>query len=205
MFGLASKSDKSEKSKGKGKEKSNLEATPEPSLYDEGSPTESRKSRDTRSIHTQSDSIAESQDSLDRTASNTPSEMASSAGKDKENSFRQLLRKGSSSKFFRTKDTSFFGGAKKGTSDRNASGDRSSNFGELGEGGEEGSLGKGLDSITSSPQLPGSGTPKEGRMSVNWGRFTKKVKGAAASRTSMEAGDKERASETEGTEDDERD
>jgi hypothetical protein len=204
MFGLGSKSDKSEKTKGKGKDKDKTtsDATPESSLYDEGSPTESRKSRDTRSIHTQSDSIAESQDSLDRTASNTPSDLASSAGKDKENSFRQLLRKGSSSKFFRSKEA-IFGSSKKG-SDRNASGDRSSNFEEFDETGEDERLGRGFDSVTSSPQ-PGGSTPKEGRRSVNWGRFTKKVKGAATSRTSMEAGerDKDRASETEGTEDEE--
>jgi hypothetical protein len=209
MFSRSSKSDKLEKSKGK--TKSNSDPTNEPLVFDDSSPTESRKSRDTRSIHTQSDSIPDSYDSLDRTASNTPSEiMANPSGKDgKENSFQKLLRKGSSSKFnlasFRGKDSSLFGSKKGGSnnSDRNASGDRSSNFGDVEEGGEDNGLGRSVDSVTSSPQVTGIGTPKEGRMSVNWGRFSIKKGKGAASRTSMDAGEreKERASETEGTED----
>lgn len=210
MFSRSSKIDKQEK--GKGKTKSNADSTHEFSVIDDTSPSESRKSRDTRSIHTLADSITESHESLDRTASNTTSEMMSTtpSGKDgKENSFQKLLRKGSSSKFsissFRGKDSSLFGGKKGGSannSDRNASGDRSSSFGDVEEGGEEQLLGRSVDSVTSSPQIAATGTPKEGRMSVNWGRFSmKKVK--SGGRTSMDAGEreKERASETEATED----
>jgi len=134
------------------------------------------------------------------------------SGKDgKETSLQKLLRKGSSSKFsissFRGKDSSLFGGKKGGSvnSDRNASGDRSSNFGDTEEGGEDHTLGRSVDSVTSSPQTGGAGTPKEGRMSVNWGRFSIK-KGKSGARTSMDAAEreKERASEAEGTEDEER-
>lgn len=214
MFSRSSKTDKSEKAKGKTKAKENPEPTIETSIIDDTSPTESRKSRDTRSIHTQADSITESHESLDRTVSNTTSEMMTTtpSGKDgKETSLQKLLRKGSSSKFsissFRGKDSSLFGGKKGGSanSDRNASGDRSSSFGDVEEGGEDNTLGRGVDSVTSSPQIGGAGTPKEGRMSVNWGRFSIK-KGKGGARTSMDAGEreKERASEAEGTEDEEK-
>jgi hypothetical protein len=134
------------------------------------------------------------------------------SGKDgKETSLQKLLRKGSSSKFsissFRGKDSSLFGSKKggSGNSDRNASGDRSSSFGDMEEGGEDNPLGRSVDSVTSSPQIGGVGTPKEGRMSVNWGRFSIK-KGKGGGRTSMDAGEreKERASEAEGTEDEEK-
>jgi hypothetical protein len=190
--------------------------------YEEAtSPSDSRKSRDTRSIRTQA-SITESYDSLDRTVSNTPSEMTTPSATStrdsvrdaKENSFQKLLRKGSSSKFsigsFRDKSgSSLFG--KKGaiSGERNASGDRSS-FGDLDEGWEESVPGRGMESVTSSPATP-SGTPREGRMSVNWGRFGINKKGKEKARESIDISEgnarereKERASETEGTEDDER-
>jgi hypothetical protein len=129
----------------------------------------------------------------------------------KESSLQKLLRKGSSSKFsissFRGKESSLFGGKKGGStnSDRNASGDRSSIFGDVEEGGEDNILGRSVDSVTSSPQIGSMGTPKEGRMSVNWGRFSIK-KGKSGARTSMDAGDRERerASEAEVTEDEEK-
>ena len=214
MFSRSSKTEKSEKAKGKTKSKDNPEPIVEPPAIDDASPAESRKSRDTRSIHTQTDSITESHESLDRTVSNTTSEMMTttpSAKDGKETSFQKLLRKGSSSKFsissFRGKDSSLFGGKKGGSanSDRNASGDRSSSFGDMEEGGEDNTLGRGVDSVTSSPQIGGAGTPKEGRMGVNWGRFSIK-KGKGGARTSMDAGEreKERASEAEGTEDEEK-
>jgi hypothetical protein len=214
MFSRSSKTDKSEKVKGKAKPKDNSEPPSEQPVTDDASPTESRKSRDTRSIHTQADSITESHESLDRTVSNTTSEMMTTtpSGKDgKETSLQKLLRKGSSSKFsissFRGKDSSLFGSKKggSGNSDRNASGDRSSSFGDMEEGGEDNPLGRSVDSVTSSPQIGGVGTPKEGRMSVNWGRFSIK-KGKGGGRTSMDAGEreKERASEAEGTEDEEK-
>lgn len=170
------------------------------------SPSDSRKSRDGRSIRTQA-SVSESYDPLDRAVSDTPSELTapSAASKEsKETSFQKLLRKGSSSKFsigsFRGKDTSLFGGKKGTYSDRNASGERSSSVGDVDEAVEDAltQLGRSMDSVTSSPM---TGTPRESRMSVNWGRFSiKKGKEKASSqRQSLEVG--ERASETEGTED----
>jgi hypothetical protein len=214
MFIRSSKSEKSDKAKGKSKSKDNPEPAVEPPTFDDMSPTESRKSRDTRSIHTQTDSITESHESLDRTMSNTTSDMLTTtpAAKDgKETSLQKLLRKGSSSKFsissFRGKDSSLFGSKKGGSanSDRNASGDRSSSFGDVEEGADDHTLGRNVDSVTSSPQIGGAGTPKEGRMGVNWGRFSIK-KGKGGTRTSMDAAEreKERASEAEGTEDDEK-
>lgn len=202
MFGRSSKtekdkSDKPEKTKGKGRAKESSESMDDHGAVGDLSPSDSRKSRDARSIHTTS--VTESHESLDRTASSTTSEIINSRD-GRENSFQKLLRKGSSSKFsissFRGKESLF--GSKKGSSansDRNASGDRSSGFGDT----EESDFGRSVDSMTSSPQV-GGGTPKEGRMGVNWGRFgLKKSKGG---RASMESG--ERASETEGTEDEER-
>jgi hypothetical protein len=178
------------------------------------SPSESRKSRDTPSIHTQN-SVAESHESLERTSSNTPSDMntqSSASGKEKESSFRQLLRKGSSSKFsfssIRGKDSGLFGGKKGGSvatnSDRNASAERDGSFDEY---GEDAGLGRSVDSVTSSPMIGSlgsgewkgkerdTGTPKEGRMSVNWGRVFKKGKG----RESLDVDRSE--AETTGTED----
>lgn len=211
MFSRASKTDKDKLEKSeKFRGKRGTESTDElhgPFSAEDMSPTESRKSRDTRdtrSIHT-SASVTESHESLvlDRTLSNTASDPSGKDGK--ENSFQKLLRKGSSSKFSigsfsRSKESSLFGG-KKGSapsSDRNASGDRSSSFGDMEESGEDGNV-RIIDSVTSSPQIGGTPTGRDGRMSVNWGRFPfKKGKGG---RSSMEAGEreKERASETEGT------
>ncbi|KAL2063266.1 hypothetical protein VTL71DRAFT_5071 [Oculimacula yallundae] len=165
------------------------------------SPAASRKSRDAYSIRTQN-SMAESHESLDRAVSNTTSEFPSgSSAKEKESSsFRQLLRKGSSSKFsissFRNKENGLFSSGKKGissaaNSDRGLGDNRDTNFDEY---GEDGGLGRSVDSVTSSPMIGsiGSGewkgkdkevgTPKEGRMSVGWGRFSlKKGKGRESS------------------------
>ncbi len=193
-FNRASRNDK-DKSKIK-------ESAPFPSddpLYapNSSSPSESKKSY-THSLHTQN-SIAESLDSLDRASSNTPSEMnnlSTSRDKEKEGStFRQLLRKGSSSKFsmssFRSKEGGLFSG-KKGSgsaanSDRNPSVERDGSFDEYRE--DHGLSGRSVESITSSPMIGSlesgewaggaklkentslGGTPREGRMSVNWGRL----------------------------------
>ncbi|OBT57095.1 hypothetical protein VE04_02184 [Pseudogymnoascus sp. 24MN13] len=176
------------------------------------------------SVHT-ADSVAESYDSLEGAVSNTAlSEVASgsfggsSVGRG-ENSFQKLLRKGSSSKFsissFRGKEVGLFSKRP----ERNASADRSSSFGEGEEELALGSGGAGLVSVTSSPMPPthaggaekgdkekgvekgeksgdGKGVGREGRMSVNWGRFgiKKKERGRVSE-------DMERASEAEGTED----
>lgn len=183
MFSRTSKADK-----GKGKEKATEFSNPwddRPQTAEATSPAESRKSRDAPSIRTQ-DSVAESHDSLEKISSSTPSDMALSSSKDKESSFRQLLRrKGSSSKFslssIRTKDSVRFGGRRGGSSvtnsDRNASVERAASFDEF----DENLLGRSLESVTSSPMIGSlgsadgkgkerdSGTPKEGR--INWGRF----------------------------------
>ena len=104
--------------------------------------------------------------------------------KEKESSFRQLLRKGSSSKFslssIRGKDSSFFSGKKGPSSATNSDrADRESSFDEF---GEDAGLGRSVDSVTSSPMVGSFGssefkgkekekdTTREGRMSVNWGR-----------------------------------
>ena len=212
MFSRASKADK-----GKAKEKGTELSPPSddrPQTSETTSPAESRKSRDAPSIRTQ-DSLAESHDSLERTSSNTPSDMAQSApgGKDKESSFRQLLRrKGSSSKFsltsIRTKDSVRFGGRRGGSSatnsDRNASMERDGSFDEF----DESVLGKSLESVTSSPMIGSlgsadgkgkekeAGTPKEGR--INWGRFGLK-KDKNKTRESLDVDRSE--AETTGTED----
>ena len=183
-------------------------AAPNPS-----SPSESRKSRDTPSVHTQN-SVAESHESLERSSSNTPSDMntqSSASAKEKESSFRQLLRKGSSSKFsfssIRGKDSGLFGkkgGSSAANSDRNASAERDGSFDEYGE-----DVGlRNVDSVTSSPMIGSlgsgewkgkdreSGTQKESRIG-NWSRqFTrKKTKG----RESLDIDRSE--AETTGTED----
>lgn len=212
MFSRGSKADK-----GKGKEKPAELTTSHddrPPTAETTSPAESRQSRDAPSIGTQ-DSMAESHDSLERTSSHTPSDLAQSApgGKDKESSFRQLLRrKGSSSKFslssIRTKDSTRFGGRKGGSSaansDRNASRERDASFDDF----DESMLGRSLESVTSSPMLGSlgsadgksrekdSGTPKEGR--INWGRFGLK-KDKNKTRESLDVDRSE--AETTGTED----
>jgi hypothetical protein len=210
MFGLANKGERPDKSekKGKSKDRKDPENTFDPTA-DDMSPSTSRMSRDQHSIVSQN-SITESYDSLDRATSNTTgtgSDMnmalpygtlsKDSKGQEKgENSFQKLLRKGSSSKFsigsFRGKE--MFG--KKEKDNRNASGDRASSFGDVDESGEElagggSGLGNvvvitgGKDSVTSSPAVGSVGTPKEGRMSVNWGRFSIK-KGKGRSSTDVE-------------------
>jgi hypothetical protein len=221
-FGISfNRSSKPEKEKDKAKSKEikpleNATSANEPQNTNFSSPAESRKSRDTPSIHTQN-SVAESQDSLERVSSNTPSEMNTPSGnKDKESSFRQLLRKGSSSKFsissFRNKESGLFSSGKKAgssaaNSDRNASVERDGSFDE---NREDAGLGKSADSLTSSPMIGsiGSGewkakdkdscTPKEGRMSMTWGRFGIKKSKA---RESLDVDRSE--AETTGTDDDE--
>jgi hypothetical protein len=189
------------KGKGKGKEKATeVSIGNEPPSANLSSPTDSRKSRDTPSIHTQN-SMAESYESLEMTSSsNAPSEVAASIPK--ESSIRQLLRKGSSSKFslssIRHKDSGLFGKKGAGSS---ASGERDGSFDEAGEDG----LGR-PDSVTSSPMI-GAGewkgkerdsvTSKEGR--INWSRFALK-KDKLKARESLDALDRSEA-ETTGTED----
>lgn len=204
---------KSGKDKGKGKEKAvDTTASMDEVIQnaDSSSPADPRPSRDTPSIHTQN-SMAESYESLERTSSNTPSEMttpSAASAKEKESTFKQLLRKGSTSKFsmsFRNKESGLFsakkGGSSAANSDRNASVERD---GGLDEYGEDTGFGKSADSVTSSPMVGSTGsgewgkpatTPKEGRKSMNWGRFGMKKKGRESSEV-----DRSEA-ETTGTED----
>lgn len=214
--GLIFRTSNSEKDKNKAKSKPKVTepVTPneiEPSTS--SSPTASRKSRDTHSIHTQN-SVAESYDSLDKTSSNTPSEAATpgATAKEKESasSLRELLRrKGSSSKFSLSSFRNI--GGKKGTgsaanSDRNASVERDGSFDEY---SEDTGLGRSVDSVTSSPMIGSNAsgewsnklekkeTNKEGRMSMNWGRFgIKKGKGRESSEVDRSEG--ELATEDEG-------
>ncbi|OHE93525.1 fibronectin type III domain-containing protein [Colletotrichum orchidophilum] len=184
------KSKSKEKSKDKAKDKDAKEKgkikdifTPNldlPQGYDT-SPTESRKSRDAFSVHTQT-SVTESRESLtlDRAVSNT---LSDSNTKDPENAYRKLFRKGSSSKFSLSsrlsKDSGLF---KKGpgsttNSDKNLSADRSS-FGDIDDFGEEGFLGRSYESVTSSPSGPAkSRDAKESRISGWSSKFSMKKKG----------------------------
>jgi hypothetical protein len=149
----------------------------DPFPLDEASPTNTRKSRDTRSIHTQ-DSIAESYDSLDHSISNTPSSEPS-ASVTRESGFRQLLRKGSSSKFFSSRDKTghthgFFGGKKAGST---ANSERSLGGGSIsGDVDDLDETGRSFDSVgraegRESMSVTSSPAAREGRRSVNWGRF----------------------------------
>ena len=221
----------------KGKEKA-VEPTQPPQTPQSASttsPTESRKSRDTPSIHTQN-SMAESHESLEITSSNTPSEITNPSAasmKEKGSSFQKLLRKGSSSKFslssIRNMDSGFFGGGKKGPSSATNS-DRAEREGSFDEIEEEAAaarlLGRSLESVTSGSLVgnvassmagefrgkerdrEAGGTPKERKMSVNWGRAfgRKKLKsqgqGQGQGREGLDVESKSEAeTETTGTED----
>jgi hypothetical protein len=182
--------DRTAESKVKGKEVAtpSIPSIEMPLASFDDSPSDSRMSRDTFSVHTQT-SVSESHDSLPLEGSSSNLQLESSAGhastnsKDLENvnSIRKLLRKGSSGKFSLSsrlgKDSSLF---KKGpgsatNSDRNTSADHRSSIGDLEELGEDPSqYGRGYDSVTSSPSLgpAKSKESKESRMS-NW-RFMKK-------------------------------
>ncbi|KAG9228134.1 hypothetical protein BJ875DRAFT_390048 [Amylocarpus encephaloides] len=194
FFGRFSKSDKGKENEMCDGNESATEVPPDAAQQRPiSSPSDSRTSRDTHSVHTQN-SIAESSESLDRTASNSTSDMLSSSiPKEKESSFSKLLRKGSSSKFslssIRSKDTGLFGGKKGGSNAANS--DRADRDASI-DMGDDTPFGRSVESITSSPMLGGMtsgewnrkdnqlpGTPKEGsRMSVNWSRFgLKKGKG----------------------------
>ncbi|TDZ40292.1 Uncharacterized protein C8035_v003647 [Colletotrichum spinosum] len=157
-----------------------------PQGYD-ASPTDSRKSRDAFSVHTQT-SISESRESLtlDRALSTTLSD-SNSAAKDQENVVRKLFRKGSSSKFSLSsrlsKDSGLF---KKGpgsttNSDKNMSAERSS-FGDIDDLGDDGLLGRSYDSVSGSPSLGSSKSKdtKESRMTGWSSKFSMKKKGKDA-------------------------
>ncbi|KAK0656580.1 hypothetical protein B0T16DRAFT_487885 [Cercophora newfieldiana] len=191
---------KEPKDKSKGKDLALAPDTVYPLSTEIDSPTDSRKSRDGYSVHTQT-SLSESRDSLslDQPFSNTPSEptgagLASSIKDD--NVVRKLFRKSSSGKFslpgrLGSKESGLF---KKGpssvasgaNSDRGFSMERSS-IGDLEEiGADEASsmnlVARSHDSVTSSPSLgPATGSVKSkdggNKTSVRWlSNFGKKGK-----------------------------
>ena len=203
-----------EKSRGKDKDKSRdkarekskgRDATPEaaaaPSIAIDESPSESRISRDGLSVHTQT-SVSESRESLslDHSLSNTPSEPNSGAVagvKDPDSAFRKLFRKDSTSKLSlsqrirRTKG----GPGSVTNSEKNMSTERSS-IGDFEDIGDESSVGRGFDSVTSSPSLgPAKSRDRpESRLksSGSWFSIKKKTK----EKESLEL-DRDRVSESE--------
>ncbi|KAI0169106.1 hypothetical protein GGR52DRAFT_553745 [Hypoxylon sp. FL1284] len=188
--------DSKDKIKGKGKDKElTREKKPRISLSSasdaaaplaDESPLELHKSRDTYSVGTPS--VTESRESLtlDRCASNTPSDQATPGpgNKDQESGFRKLLRKGSSSKFSFSSVRGL--GGKKGpssvtNSDKNASVERNSfdEYAEDSSGGGVGlSQGRSYESLHNSPSLgPTSASRHSKDKSVSWGsRFSIKKK-----------------------------
>ena len=177
--------DKSKEDQGKVKEV----MTPSielPSNLDD-SPSDSRVSRDTYSMHTGT-SMSESRESLqlDSTASNTPSDMNSASTsnmKDSENVVKKLFRKGSSSKFSLSsrlgKESGLFkkSSGSATNSDRNAFAEQGSSIGDVDDIGEDtAQYGRSYDSMTSSPGLgpAKSKDSRESRMS-SW-RFSMKKK-----------------------------
>lgn len=159
------------------------------------SPSESRISRDTQSIHTQTSiSVSESHESLtlDGSLSNAPSDMNSLSGsltKDPENKVKKLFRKGSSSKFSLSsrlgKDSGLFkkGPGSTANSDKNMSADQRSSIGDYDDMIPDDAqfFGRSYDSMASGgggavPAL-GSKAPKDGQSRIGSWRFSKKKKG----------------------------
>ena len=167
--------------KGKGKEVVTPSIEVQSMLDD--SPSDSRMSRDTFSVHTQT-SVSESHESLplDHTVSSTTSDTPNV--KDPDNAVKKLFRKGSSSKFSLSsrlgKDSGLFkktpGSA--ANSERNMSSEYRSINGDVDDISEDAShLGRSYDSVTSSPSL-GPLRPrdsKENKLS-NWFSIRKKDK-----------------------------
>ncbi|OAA46894.1 Fibronectin type III domain protein [Metarhizium rileyi] len=197
--------DKGKEDKGKGKEltTSGFELL---ESHDD-SPSDSRVSRDTYSLHTGT-SVSESHESLqlDLTQSNTPSDMNSvstSNAKDSDNVVKKLFRKGSSSKFSLSsrlgKESGLFKkgpGSTSNNSDRNASAEQRTSIGNVDDLGEDGAaFGRSYDSMTSSPSLGPSKSKdsREGRMS-SW-RFSMRKKGKDAPVKEKESQDIEQAPE----------
>jgi hypothetical protein len=196
--------DKSKEDKAKGKEV--LAPGIELSESHDDSPSDSRVSRDTYSVHTGT-SVSESHESLqlDLTQSNTPSDMNSvstSNPKDSDNVVRKLFRKGSSSKFSLSsrlgKESGLFkkGPGSTSNSDRNTSAEQRSSIGDIDDLGEEGApFGRSYDSMASSPALGPSKSKdsREGRMS-SW-RFSMRKKSKDTAVKEKESLEIERAPE----------
>ncbi|PQE29951.1 fibronectin type III domain-containing protein [Rutstroemia sp. NJR-2017a WRK4] len=198
-------------SKGKGKAPATDFNSERPSTAEDvqqaiqSSPSESRKSRDTPSLHTQN-SMAESVDSLERIPSNANSDVP----KDKESSIQRLFRKGSSSKFsFQGKDSgSGLFSRKKGGSSVAAS-DRADRDENLDEFDEEAGPSASFDSAANSPRIGGTdagegkgkasagGSFKDSKLA--WGRAFGRKKEKEKGRESLDVERSE--AETTGTED----
>lgn len=229
--GKPDKDKDSGKEKGKGKDRGkdarektrggSIADTPLAPPFEAESPTDSRKSRDGLSVHTQP-SISESRESLslDQPLSNTPSEatstgMASSIKDD--NVVRKLFRKGSSSKFslpgrLGGKDgsslfkkgpgsTTSVGNSEKGNSVERASIGEVEDVNSRDEGSS--SLGRSYDSATGSPSLgpilSNTRSAKDGKTgSARWLSFSKKAK---KEKESLDL-ERDRVSESEGFTDD---
>ncbi|EON98315.1 putative fibronectin type iii domain-containing protein [Phaeoacremonium minimum UCRPA7] len=179
------------------------------------SPSDSRMSRDTFSVHTQT-SVSESRESLtlDRSISNTPSEPTSTGlapnfnKENPDNVVRKLFRKGSSSKFSFSSRLGKKGPGSTTNSDKNMSAERSS-IGDLEDLGDEAGLGRSYDSVTSSPSLgpstslgPSRSKDKPESRMANWGaRFSMKKKGKEKESLDI---DRDKLPEIEVTTEDER-
>ena len=157
-------------------------------IPDDGSPPNSRLSKDTHSIATAF--VGDSHDSLDHSTSATPSEGTATSAP-KESLMQRITRKSSSSKFNVpwSKDRGSLFSKKTG---------EPSTPGELDEDGSgEYLLGKSIDSAASTPQHE-----KGGRASLSWSRVMRKSKkGEKGEKEASESS--ERASETETGDDDE--
>ena len=155
---------------------------------DDGSPSNSRLSKDTHSIATAS--VGDSHDSLDNSTSATPSD-AAPISVPKESLMQRITRKSSSSKFNVpwSKDRGSLFSKKAG---------EPSTPGELDEDGSgDYLLGKSADSAASTPQHD-----KGGRPSLSWSRVMRKSKkGEKGEKEASESSEK--ASETETGDDDE--
>ncbi|KAK2594990.1 hypothetical protein QQS21_007297 [Conoideocrella luteorostrata] len=209
LFGMGDQDKDRDKTKGKGKGKEVLTPTIELPHSHDDSPSDSRVSRDTYSLHTGT-SVSESHESLqlDLTQSNTPSDINSvSTSNMKEPEVgvvRKLFRKGSSSKFSLSTRLGMESGLfKKGpgstaNSDRNVSSEQRSSIGDADDLGEDGAtFGRSYDSMTSSPALGPSKSKesREGRMS-SW-RFSMKKKSKDTGLKEKESPEMDRAPDEE--------
>ncbi|KAI9892956.1 MAG: hypothetical protein M1814_000840 [Vezdaea aestivalis] len=179
----ASKEEKKEKEK-------DLDQPPRLSVED--SPPSTRRSRDSRSINTEA-SQADSRDSLDRSTSGTPSDLGGtttpSAAPGPKGFIQKLTRKGSSGKFNWNHKTGLFGKKSMDLEGVNASG----TVEEGAEGSGESTVGRSVDSATSSPNV---GADAKGRK--GWGRLSRKRKEEIPASEASEAGDDDEDKAAEG-------
>lgn len=157
------RSEKSDKSSRKEKDRTAASETFAMDSAKDTSPLDPRRSRDNRSISTAAESISSPRESLERFISQTPSESQTPSSIGKESFMQKLSRKSSSGKFFPA-----FGKEKGSLFSKKAS--EVGTPDETDEDGTGGSsvLGKSVDSITGSPSL-GAGIGKDNRGSgLSW-------------------------------------